>query len=51
MCLNLGLGGNSSLPSDVMPSDLDPQRAYAGTYYLNTLYVDIQTGTLSRLCS
>ena len=37
MCLNLSLGGNQPMPDDATTRNLDPLRAYAGTYYLNTL--------------
>lgn len=39
MCVNLSSLSCDPLPSDARYLQLDPLRAYAGTYYLNTMYV------------
>jgi len=39
MCVNLSSIGAEPLPAGARYSNLDPLRAYAATYYLNTLYV------------
>lgn len=49
MCVNLSSLNCEPLPSDARYSQLDPLRAYAGTYYINTMFALLHRPTPDSL--